>query len=136
VRPTGLCFDALRTGTVIQADDLSQEERWNHYRPRAIAHGVASSLALPLLVAGERLGVLNLYSTSPAAFDGPQRQRPEEFAGQCAAALTVSVRHVRQAELRHQLAQTMVFSSIIGQAIGVPMTQQRCTAASAFDLLR
>ena len=136
VADEGPCLDALRSGTVIVVDDLTQEQRWNQYRPAATAHGVVSSLSLPLVVDGERLGALNLYSSTAAAFTGPIREQAEGFAGQAADALTVAMRHVRQAQLQEQLAQAMVSSSIIDQAIGILMAQQRCTATTAFDLLR
>ena len=132
----GPCLEAMRGGTVIQVDDLSQEERWERYRPHAVAHGVVSSLSLPLIVDRESLGALNLYSTVPAAFAGTPRAQAEEFAAQCAAALTVSLRHVHQAEAQRQLAEAMVSSSVIDQAIGILMGQQRCGASTAFDLLR
>ena len=132
----GPCLEALSRGVVIEVDDLSQDERWNGYRPRALAHGVLSSLSLPLIVDGERLGALNLYSTSRATFNQAQRRQAEEFAAQCTAALTVSLRQMRQAQIQQQLAEAMVSSSVIDQAIGILMAQQRCTAADAFDLLR
>jgi transcriptional regulator with GAF, ATPase, and Fis domain len=132
----GPCLDSLRSGTLIQVDDLRREERWNSYRPHAIAHGVVSSLSLPLTVNGETLGALNLYSAAPAAFAGPQREHAEAFAAQCAAALAVSLRHVRQAQEQHQLAEAMVSRGVIDQAIGILIGQHRCTATTAFDLLR
>jgi GAF domain-containing protein len=132
----GPCLDALRTGTVVQTDDLSQDERWDSYRPHAIAHGVVSSLSLPLTVEGETLGALNLYSATPAAFTGPYREHAEALAAKSAAALTVLLRQVRHAEVQHQLAEALVSSSVIEQAIGILMGQQRCTASTAFDLLR
>jgi len=132
----GPCLDALRSGTVVQVDDLGQEERWDGYRAYAVANGVMSSLSLPLMVDGESLGALNLYAAAPAAFAGPQRGQAEAFAAQCAAALTVSLRQVRQLQVQSQLAEAMVSSSIIDQAVGILMYQQRCTAAAAFDLLR
>jgi GAF domain-containing protein len=132
----GPCLDALRGGVVVQVDDLSQEARWDAYRPRAVRHGVMSSLSLPLVVDGESLGALNLYAHAPAAFAAPQRQHAETFAAQCMAALTLSLRQIRQAQVQHQLAEAMVSSSVIDQAIGILMAQQRCTAVTAFDLLR
>jgi GAF domain-containing protein len=132
----GPCLDALRTGTVVAVDDLSRDERWPRYRPHAIAHGVVSSLSLPLIVEGESLGALNLYAAAPATFHGPHRERAEAFAAQSSAALTVSLQQVRQAEVRDQLAEAMVSSSVIDQAIGILMGQQRCAASTAFDLLR
>jgi len=132
----GPCLDALRNGVVVQVDDLSQEERWDSYRPAAIAFGLLSSLSLPLIVNGESLGALNLYSPTPAAFDGPQRREAEEFAAQSQAALAVTMRHVQQADAQRQLAEAMATSRVIEQAIGILMGQQRCTASTAFDLLR
>jgi GAF domain-containing protein len=132
----GPCLDAMRGGTVVQVDDLREEERWDRYRVHAVAHGVVSSLSLPLLVEGESLGAMNLYSAAPAAFMGPQRSQAETFAAQCAAALTVSLRQMRLAQIQHQLAEAMVSSGVIDQAIGILMGQQRCNAATAFDLLR
>jgi hypothetical protein len=97
---------------------------------------VVSSLSLPLLVDGESLGALNLYSGASGAFAGRHHETAETFANQCAAALTVSVRQLRQSAVQQQLAGAMVSTSIIDQAIGILMGQQRCTAAAAFDLLR
>jgi GAF domain-containing protein len=132
----GPCLDALRTSTVIQVDDLGQEERWDDFRSHAAAHGVVSSLSLPLAVEGETLGALNLYSTTPAAFAGQHGIHAVALAERSAAALTVNLRQIRQAQVQHQLADAMVSSSVIDQAIGVLMGQQRCTAGTAFDLLR
>jgi GAF domain-containing protein len=136
VTDQGPCLDALRSGTVIVVDDLSQEQRWDQYRPSAVAYGVVSSLSLPLIVEGERLGALNLYSTTGTAFAGPLREHAEVLAAQATDALTVTMRQIRQAQMQNQLAQAMVSSSIIDQAIGILMAEQRCTAATAFDLLR
>jgi hypothetical protein len=132
----GPCLDALRTGTVVRVDDLSQEERWDSYRPHAVARGVVSSLSLPLTVERETLGALNLYSATPAAFAGSHGVHAADFAERSSVALTVNLRQVRQAQVQHQLADAMVSSSVIDQAIGVLMGQQRCTAGAAFDLLR
>ncbi len=132
----GPCLDALRDGTMVQVDDLSQDLRWPRYRSQALTYGVLSSLSLPLIIDGERLGALNLYSTTRAFIDSSQRREAEAFASQCAAALTVTLRLTRQAQVQQQLAKAMVSSSIIDHAIGILMAQQRCTAGAAFELLR
>ncbi len=132
----GPCLDALRSGEVVQVDDLAGESRWESYRPHALAEGVASSLSLPLTVDGRTIGALNLYARRPDAFVPPARTHAEAFAGQCAAALTVTLRQADQSELQRQLAEAMASRSVIDQALGVLMGQQRCTASAAFDLLR
>ena len=45
---TGPCLDAMRTRKIILVDDLVEEERWGQYRTSVLAHGVRSSLSLPL----------------------------------------------------------------------------------------
>jgi len=42
---------------------------------------------------------------------------------------------MRQMQVQSQLAEAMVSSSVIDQAVGILMGQQRCNAATAFDLL-
>jgi len=132
----GPCLDSLQSGEVVQVDDLAQDERWPDYRPSAVAHGVVSSLSLPLAVAGQTVAALNLYSNRPAAFDGPARQHAEAFAAQGAAALALALRQFDQAQLQQQLFEALASRSVIDQAIGILIGQQRCNAAAAFDLLR
>jgi GAF domain-containing protein len=132
----GPCLDAMRQGATIQVEDLAGERRWDRYRPHALAHGVASSLSMPLIAAGEVFGAMNLYSPRRAAFSAPIRQHALAFATQCSAALALAVRQADQIAEHAQLAEAMASRSIIDQAIGILMAQQRCTAQCAFDLLR
>lgn len=129
-------LDSLRTGIVVQVDDLPADGRWPRYRPHAVAFGVLSSLSLPLARGGETIAALNLYSVHRAAFTGPARQTAEAFAAHCAAALAVSLRRADDARSQRQLGEAMASRSVIDQAIGIVMGQQRCTASVAFDLLR
>jgi GAF domain-containing protein len=132
----GPCLDALRTGVVVQVDDLATESRWPGYAPFARTHGVVSSLSLPLRVGDRTVGALNLYADEPAAFAGAPRRHAEAFAHQCGAALTVALRQSDQAVLRRQLTEAMAARSVIDQALGILMAQQHCSAKRAFDLLR
>lgn len=132
----GPCLDSMRTGLVVVADELGRDERWPKYGPHAEAFGVMSSLSIPLVVDGESLGALNLYSPKPGAFGEVERAQAEALASQCTAALTLAFRQVRQAQMHRQLAEALTSSSTIEQAVGILMSQQRCTADVAFDLLR
>src|SRR5438045_3530184 len=44
----GPCLAAIRTGDESRIDDLAADRRWHRYALRALAHGVRSSLSLPL----------------------------------------------------------------------------------------
>jgi GAF domain-containing protein len=132
----GPCLEALRTGRVIEVGDLANEQRWNEYRPHALAHGVASGLSVPMQVDGQVIAALNWYAVGSFTFLGPARRKVEGFARHCAAALTVSLRQAEQAEVHLQLREAMAARTVIDQAIGILMAQQRCAADEAFELLR
>ncbi|MGC5662299.1 GAF and ANTAR domain-containing protein [Micromonospora sp. WMMD723] len=132
----GPCLEALYQGRVVQVDDLAADGRWPRYGPHAVARGVTSSLSLPLQIDGQTVAALNLYSVRPASFVGAPREHAAAFAEQCAAALTLMLRHADQAAVQKQLGAAMASRSVIDQAMGVLMAQQRCSASEAFDLLR
>lgn len=132
----GPCLAALRGGQVVEVVDLREDERWRRYREHALRLGVVGSLSLPMTVGGETVGALNLYASRPAAFTDTARRHAVAFANQGAAALAVILRQADQALLHQQLTDAMASRSVIDQALGVLMGQQRCTATEAFALLR
>ena len=132
----GPCLHALRTGRSVQIDDLAGEQRFERFRPAALAHGMVSSLSLPLTLDGRVAAALNLYARSPRAFSAADGDMARALAGQCTAALEVILHQTDQALLREQLDTALRSRAVIDQALGILMAQQRCTAREAFDLLR
>jgi GAF domain-containing protein len=133
----GPCLEALRTGEVVAVADQATDTRWDGYALRAREQGVRSTLSLPLLVDGRSVGALNLYSTDRAhAFDDEAREQAMAFADRASVALTLTIRHAEQASTSQQLEQALASRSVIDQAIGMLMAEQRCDARTAFDLLR
>jgi GAF domain-containing protein len=132
----GPCLDAVRTGSATLVQDLDSDCPWPLYRRRAREVGVRSSMSLPLTVSDTTIGGLNLYSTRPAAFHPDLRNTLAVFAAQAAAALAMIVRHDRQAQTSAQLEEALSSRSVIDQALGILMAQQRCTAEEALTLLR
>ncbi|MCM0675922.1 GAF and ANTAR domain-containing protein [Micromonospora phytophila] len=132
----GPCLEALRRGRVVEVVDLREDGRWCRYREHALRLGIASSLSLPMTVERQTVGALNLYATQPAAFTETAHRHALAFTDQATAALTVILRQADQALLHQQLTDAMASRSVIDQALGVLMGQQRCTATEAFALLR
>jgi GAF domain-containing protein len=133
----GPCLAALRTGQVVEVTDQRTDHRWEAYREKALEKGVRSSLSLPLIVEDTTIGGLNLYVFDrPNAFDDDQRQRATVFAAQASTALALAIRSAQQTELAAQLEQALGSRTVIDQAIGLLMGQQRCDADTAFALLR
>jgi GAF domain-containing protein len=135
-RGQGPCLQALHTGQVVSVPDMATDGRWPAYRPHALAHGVASSLSLPLIVEGETIGALNIYGSAVAQFDGSPTRRGEAFAAQIVTALRIVMHQAQQTVLERQLREALAARAMIDQAIGMIAGQQRITAAAAFALLR
>lgn len=132
----GPCLQAMRTGERVIVSDLETETRWDGYPAHALALGVRSSLSMPLIVSGESIGALNLYGHEPDVFLGSRGAHPELFAAQAASALALVLRDIRQRTVSDQLEQALASRTVIDQAIGLLMGQQRCNAVVAFALLR
>ena len=68
----GPCIDAVDTGQVLACDQekLFDEERWRRFAQATAASAVASTLSLPILQGARVIGGVNLYGSTPTAFDG------------------------------------------------------------------
>ena len=132
----GPCLETLYTGAVIDVPDLAADSRWPAYQPHALGHGVRSSVSFPLTVEGTPVGALNLYGYVPNAFDAAAHGHAQTFAAQAAAALTVVLRTIGLTEDSAHLERALISRTVIDQAVGILMAQQRCNADQAFALLR
>ncbi|MGZ4639734.1 MAG: GAF and ANTAR domain-containing protein [Actinomycetes bacterium] len=132
----GPCLEAMITDRAVIVADMAEERRWGSYPAHALGYGVRSSLSLPLNADEESRGAMNLYASTRAAFADGARQRAELFAGQLSVLLTVVVRQTRQVQLSDQLRDALAARTVIDQAVGILMDQERCDADRAFHLLR
>ena len=132
----GPCLQALRTGVVVRVDDMATEQRWGRFPALAVEIGVRSSLSLPLVVEDRPRGALNLYATEPAAFGPDDEATAAHWAQRAAEALRVALRIADGDDRADQLLGGLDTRAVIGQATGLLMAQERCTAEQAFTLLR
>jgi GAF domain-containing protein len=132
----GPCLSALRTGRVVRIDDLAADARWSGYAVRALAHGVRSSLSLPMAAQGRPVGAFNLYSREPGFFGDTQTRQAERFAENAAGAVAIAARLAAHAVMTEQLRASLASRAAIDQATGIIMAEQRCTAEEAFAILR
>ncbi len=132
----GPCLTALRTGQIIRVDDLAGDRRWRRYAVRALAHGVRSLLSFPLGSRDSLVGALNLYSREAGFFGEALERQAEGFARNASVAVGIAARMAQQAVLTEQLRTSLASRSVIDQALGIIMAEQRCSAADAFAILR
>lgn len=131
----GPCLEAIRTGQPVRADDVQREGRWPQFAPKAAGEGLRAVLSLPLVTREVVLGALNLYSRT-APFDPTQERLANLFAVQAAVGLTNMETYQHTKAMVNQLTQALQSRDVIGQAKGVLMARNRCTADEAFDILR
>jgi GAF domain-containing protein len=126
----------MRQGILVRIDDTADEASWPEFESRAAARGVRSCLALPLIADGKPAGALNLYARTAGAFGAEEARRGERFAENASGALSLALRLASYAALNDQLRSSLASRTVIDQALGVIMAQERCTQARAFSLLR
>jgi GAF domain-containing protein len=66
----GPCVEASTGGGTLdlEVQDLLDEGRWSAFAQTSAAHGVRSTLSLPILRDGQLVGGVNLYAAAPHAF--------------------------------------------------------------------
>ena len=125
------------SGEVVDVADQASEYRWSRYRDSALELGVTASLSFPLIVDDQIIGALNIYGYDrPNSFSEADRERTAAVADQAATTLAFSARAVQQSQLSEQLERALASRSVIDQALGLLMGQQKCDPRTAFELLR
>jgi GAF domain-containing protein len=131
----GPCLDAFRHQEVFIIDDTLKEQRWGPFNEAAAAHGVRSTLSLPLVANHEGLGALNLYSCTANGFGEDDVTVGTQFATQAAIVLANAQAYWDAHQLSEDLATAMKSRAVIEQAKGILMGAQRCGPDEAFQIL-
>jgi GAF domain-containing protein len=132
---SGPCLDAFRHQQVYKIDDMEKDVQWPAFSEAAAAHGVNSSLSVPLLARHEGLGALNFYSPTSAAYSDEDVTTALQFATQAAIVLSNAQAYWDAQQLGQDMAEAMKSRATIEQAKGILMGAQRCSAEEAFQIL-
>ena len=132
----GPCLDAFRHKEVFVIHDTSKEDdRWGPFNEAAAAHGVRSTLSIPLIANHEGVGALNFYAREPNAFSDQDVHVAGQFGAQAAIVLANAQAYWDAHQLSQNLATAMQSRAVIEQAKGILMGIQRCSADEAFEIL-
>jgi hypothetical protein len=126
----GPCLDALGFQRV---DSTDNDERWLPFVEAAVAHGILSSLSLPLVARHAAIGALNCYSRRPAAFSADDERVGPRLAAFVAVAKAQAYWDAR--DLSERLGPAMQSRATIEQAEGILIAEQHCDADQAFEML-
>jgi GAF domain-containing protein len=134
-RGYGPCMDAGRAGQIFVIEDMRTDQRWPDYAKHAAAHGVLSSLSVPLPFQGATIGALNTYAGRPRAVEDHDIEFAEEVAGWIAIAIGNAEAAARTAEDLSHLRTAMMSRAYIEQAKGILMERHKIKEDDAFTIL-
>lgn len=131
----GPALTAIRTRDLVLAGDLRSDDRWPDWTRRALAAGIGGVVAAPVDVDDQVIGAISLYAEQPATLAA--HQLTAMLAAEHAGLLLAAVRdRDRWAGQLADLGDSVGAGEIVGQAVGVVMTQRRCSATAALQVLR
>jgi len=131
----GPCLEAYRRQQILRIDSTARDPRWPEFAAIAAAHGIGSTLSVPLVVSGDGLGAMNIYCRRENGFTAAD-QRLAASLGSCASVTLSNARTCfRAARLADQLREALATRGVINQAAGVLIAQRHCSADEAFHLL-
>jgi GAF domain-containing protein len=134
-RGYGPCLDAGLAGQVLAIDDMATEQRWPDYARTVAAHGIGSSLSMPLPFQSTTIGALNGYATRAHAIAQEDRSLAEEVATWIALAIGNVETVARTSEELVNLKVAMRSRAVIEQAKGILMERLKVPEEAAFTVL-
>jgi len=131
----GPCMYAFRDQKIYRIDSVIDDPRWPAFSATAAAHGIGSTLSVPLAARGRALGALNLYADTPNAFTEAHERSASLFADQASIALSNAQVYWDSRQLNENLTQAIESRETIGQAVGILMAAGGRTPDAAFQIL-
>jgi len=124
----GPCLSAIWDQRTVRVDDVAADRRWPRFAAEVASIGVGSMVCFRLFVEGDTLGALNVYGSTPHAFDADAEGIGQVFASHASIALA-------GAQQEQHLRSAMDSRDLIGQAKGILMERYKITGSEAFTML-
>lgn len=132
----GPCITAALERRTVRSGSLGGEKMWPRFGPRVGRLGINSALSLPLLVADQVVGAINVYARAKDAFDDYAEELGELFATPAAVAVHNAQVLAQARDLTAQLQSALSSRPTIDQAIGILRGRSGATSQEAFATLR
>ncbi len=107
-RGYGPTATVMRTGKAIIVNDVEHDPRMEPWRVDALRLGYRASAGLPLRVANETRGVLNLYASQPGFFDDEEIRLLDEMAADISFAMEFADQETQRAKAEMELKRHML----------------------------
>jgi GAF domain-containing protein len=134
---TGPCVQAYRTGRTVAVADLSEAVGlWPEYCAAAERAGISGVAALPLTLADERVGSLDLYADEPRGWDTEDLKAARVMADMATAYLINASELAQQVQLAGQLGAALNSRVVVEQAKGIVASRSGISVDEAFQRIR
>jgi len=133
----GPCRDAFDTGEVVRVTDVREEStRWAEFSETAIRLHAAGVAGIPMRLADQIIGALNLYSPEPRIWSDADIAVARVLAD-VATSYVVNASKLRQQEqLSEQLQEALDSRVVIEQAKGITAQQHAVSIDQAYQRMR
>jgi GAF domain-containing protein len=131
------CRDAFSTGEVVRVSDVREESaRWPEFAAAAGRLAIAGVAAIPMRLADQIVGALNLYSPEPRDWSDEDIEVAGVLADMATSYMVNASKLRQQVQLSEQLQEALESRVIIEQAKGMTSQQNSVTVERAYQLMR
>lgn len=131
----GPCVATYRDGLVNSIPSTPGDTRWRPFSEACMAHGILSTLSVPVVSKAEKLAAMNFYARSEGAFGTEAEELALAFAAQAAVVISNSRAYWSARQLGEQLNEALQTRVVIEQAKGLLMSTGK-TGEQAFEILK
>jgi GAF domain-containing protein len=131
------CRDAYSLGQIVRVTDVREEgTRWPEFSASATRLSVAGVAAIPMRLADEVIGALNLYSPEPRAWSDEDIAVAGVLANVATNYMVNASKLRQQQQLTEQLQEALESRVIIEQAKGITAQKHAVSVGEAYELMR
>ncbi|HSP39018.1 MAG TPA: GAF and ANTAR domain-containing protein [Frankiaceae bacterium] len=133
----GPCRDAYETGLPVCVRDVSERaDEWPDYVSAAAQAGIAGVAGVPMRLADEVIGALNLYASGPRDWSDEDIAVAGVLADMATGLLVNASKRQQQQQLNDQLQQALESRIVIEQAKGITAGHSGVSVDGAFQAIR
>jgi len=131
------CREAYSTGEVVRVTDVREEStRWPEFSASATRLSMAGVAAIPMRLADQIVGALNLYSAAPRQWSDEDIAVAGVLAGVATSYVVNASKLRQQQQLSEQLQEALESRIVIEQAKGITSQQNSVTLEQAYQRMR
>jgi GAF domain-containing protein len=131
------CRDAFTTGEVVRVTDVREESsRWPEFSASATRLPIAGVAAIPMRLADQIIGSLNLYSPEPRDWADEEIEVARMLADVATSYMVNASKLRQQEQLSEQLQMALESRVVIEQAKGITAEQNSVTIDEAYERIR